>query len=92
MITLEKPKITPQKIARFSYFIVIILAIITIYLLTFFLYENIYLTITQSKDIILLKREVASETVDINKFNQIIQNINQKSIGREINIKYNPFN
>jgi len=89
---INKVKITPQKIAHSLYFMVIILTILTVYFLFFFLYNNIYLTITQSEMIIVLRREVASETVDINKFNQIIQNINQKGTGREINIRYNPFN
>ncbi|MEK7098039.1 MAG: hypothetical protein AAB906_04280 [Patescibacteria group bacterium] len=91
MIKINKTKITPQKIAHFAYFTVIILTIFTAYFLFFFLYENIYQTITQSEIIIVLKKEVASETVDINKFNQIIQNINSKGTGNEINMNRNPF-
>jgi len=84
-------KITPRKITFWFYFFVIISATIILFFVTLFLYKNFYQTITQSKEILILREKVAIETVDIKKFNAIIQKIKQKTTLRNIDKINNPF-
>ncbi len=68
--------------------------IITVLLvLGFFLYGNIYQTITQSEQIIILKQEVAPDIVNMKKFNDVLQKITKKTSLKEIDWKKinNPF-
>ena len=47
-----------------------------------FLYFNLYQTITQADQIILLRREVAPETVDTKKVEAVCTAIDQKTSGK----------
>lgn len=64
-------KIFFSKFASHFYLLVIILAAVTILWLLLFLYQNVYQSITQSKAIVILKQEVAMESIDRPLFDKI---------------------
>lgn len=83
-------KITTRKISRMIYLLIICIIIIIIVFASTFLYTNFYQTITQSKEVLILQQKVVVETVDINKFNQIIEKLTIK-LPRKIGNIRNPF-
>jgi uncharacterized membrane protein len=86
-----KIKLTPQKINQYLYLLIAVIASVATLLITLFLYKNFYKTITQSAAIIILKGKVAPEMIDVNKFNNIIDNLNKKTETRELGEINNPF-
>lgn len=60
-------------------------------LITFFLYKNFYQTITQTKEILILREKVALDMVNIEKFNSIIDKLTKKTAPKELNNITNPF-
>jgi len=76
---IKKIKITPRKITFWFYFIVFNLTLIILIFISLFLYKNLYQSITQSKEIIVLREKVVTETVNINKFNQIMDKLTKKT-------------
>lgn len=86
-----KIKISHQKIKTLIFSGVFILIISSLLYVSSFLYENFYKTITQSEEIKILQKKVAIDTVDIDKFNEIIKKIEEKTnISNNIKIN-NPF-
>lgn len=63
---------------KFLYLAVIALFILSLILVISFLYKNLYQTILSSEEILILKQQIAPETFDINKFNQIIEEMEIK--------------
>lgn len=86
-----KITITQQKINYYLYFGVITIAIVVLILTTSFLYKNFYKTITQSEIILILRSQVASEMVNMEKFETIIEKLDKKTVLRELKITRNPF-
>jgi len=84
-------KFTPKRITFCFYFIVINLSIILFIIITLFLYKNLYQSITQSKEIIILREKVVAETVNINKFNEVIDKFSKKINLKKIENINNPF-
>ncbi len=78
------PQVSVKKMFFIYYVLIIIVSLLILMYLTLFLYKNFYQTITQSEEIILLKKEVASEDVNMNKFEKMISNIEEKQQDREI--------
>lgn len=87
-----KSNIPINKITHYVYFALTIVVVVVFYAISLFLYRNFFLTATQSKVIVILRKDIATETFDINKFNDIINKIRNKTIKRQINIIRNPFN
>src|SRR3989338_4517358 len=81
-IKLKLPKI---KISQsffspiYIYIIIFGLTFATIAVLSWFLYRNLYQTITQSEQIILLKQEVAPDTIDIKTVEEVLNALDQKT-------------
>lgn len=48
-----------------------------------FLYNNFYLVMTQSAEIMNMQKSVPLETLDLNKFEEVIKKIEGKSITKE---------
>lgn len=57
------------------------MAAAVVLVVAFFLYNNVYRTITQSQEVVILKREVAPDAIDIKKVDAIINNIKTKTQG-----------
>lgn len=85
-------KITYREISRCFYGLSIIFIAVIFCLLFLFLYKNFYQTITQAKEIVILKEKVATETIDMEEFNKVINKLNQKIIPPKIPANLNnPF-
>jgi len=80
-LRLSKLKILGFIIGLASYLrlAVVLIALVVFALLAFFLYKNLYLTITQSEEIILLKQEVAPDTIDMDKVNKSLEALEKKA-------------
>ncbi|MFA6254736.1 MAG: hypothetical protein WC675_01730 [Patescibacteria group bacterium] len=75
-------KLKLAKIATSSKTITLIVTLIFIIILGYFggfLYKNIYQTITQSQEIIVMRAEVSPYAINIEKFNDILTAIDKKS-------------
>lgn len=86
-----KIKLSAQKIEKYIYFLLTITALSCLFWASMFLYDKFYLSITQSKEVVVLKEKVAPETIDINAFENIIKNIKEKTGERNAGISSNPF-
>lgn len=70
--------------------IIFIILIILIFV-SLFLYKNFYQTITQTKEILLLRQKVAMDTVDMEKFNVIMDRLTKKTMPKELKNIISPF-
>ena len=86
-----KFKITPKKIIFWLYFLVAATGLSVFGYVSLFLYENFYQTITQSKEILILQKKVAVETIDMKKFDDVMEKIKQKANLHKIKKIDNPF-
>lgn len=71
--------------------IIIVLTIIIFILVSAFLYRNFYQTITQTKQIIVLREKVALFAVNMEKFNLIIDRLTKKTLPKKLDSINNPF-
>jgi len=76
----KKPiKLTPKKLSSLTATIIILITSIILIFISLFLYKNFYQTITQTKEIIILREKVAVDTVNMAKFNIIIDKLTKKT-------------
>lgn len=87
-----KSNIPINKITHYVYFVLTIIVVVAFYAISLFLYKSFYLIATQSEVIAVLRKDIATETFDIDKFNSIINKIKNKAIERKIGAINNPFN
>lgn len=80
-----KIKLNLQKLNLYFYIALAIITLSALFFVSTFLYNNFYQVITQSDVIISLQGKVAQETVDMDKFNLIIKNIDKKTITHQLN-------
>jgi hypothetical protein len=88
-IRIPKLKFSPKYLYALS-----AITIITVLLaLGIFLYKNLYQSITQSEQIIVLKQEVAPDIIDMNKFNNVLDKLSEKINPEKIEWQHlkNPF-
>ncbi|MFA5359415.1 MAG: hypothetical protein WC349_00435 [Patescibacteria group bacterium] len=71
-------KLTPKKLSSLTATAIILITLMILICMSLFLYKNFYQTITQSKEIIILREKVAIDTVNIEKFNIIMEKIEKK--------------
>ncbi|MDO8668783.1 MAG: hypothetical protein Q7K65_00635 [Candidatus Buchananbacteria bacterium] len=72
-------------IVRYLYPATIIVIVITLIILTRFLYNNVYQTIIQAELITDLRKEISDQSLERDKFNQIISNVESKIQTEQIN-------
>ncbi|MBU4455439.1 hypothetical protein KJ586_02930, partial [Patescibacteria group bacterium] len=82
-----KIKITVKKIVSWSYFAIILACLFLFYNICQFFNKNIYQTVIQPEDVSASEITTANETIkiNINKFNDIVEEINKKTAPREAN-------
>lgn len=73
MLKLKLEKIGPVVCLGITIF-----CLLSFILMSLFLYNNFYSAISKTKKILILQEKVANETIDIDKFNKIIENLNKK--------------
>src|SRR3989338_10525554 len=92
---LPKLKLLPILLnQKYWYILLALIALVLISYLGFFIYQNFYRTITQAEEIVVLKQEVAPDTIDTAKVNAVLSAI-QNKISPSQSIKWlevpNPF-
>jgi len=91
MIIKKQINLTPKKLSGLFTLAIILIIIIILSYVSLFLYKNFYQTITQTKEILILKQKVAIDTVDMDKFNLIINRLAAKIIPKKIKAVNSPF-
>jgi len=86
-----KVELDIQKITKYFYLITFVSTITILTYISLFLYNNFYQTIIQSEIILSLQEKVAPETVNMSKFNKLIESLDNKIKGEEAHIIKNPF-
>ncbi|MFH1522272.1 MAG: hypothetical protein ABIE43_00455 [Patescibacteria group bacterium] len=81
-----KLKISSSKIFFYFYSLIIFISLIIFVLVFLFLYKNFYMTITQSEEIITLRREVALDDIDMDKFEKITKEYKEKTKPRSLDV------
>ncbi len=74
-----KIRFSLNKIIRYFYFIIIIICIFVFAWASFFLYEDFYQTIVNTEEALILNQEVIPESIDIDKYNRVIEKIEEKT-------------
>ena len=89
---IKKPlKLIPKKISSWLTLIIIILTLVILVLISLFLYKNFYQTITQTKEILILREKVALDTINLEKFNLIIDKLAKKTAPKQLGDIISPF-
>ncbi|MCG2701123.1 MAG: hypothetical protein V1825_01235 [Candidatus Falkowbacteria bacterium] len=88
---MKKIKLSPKKIILSFYLFIIILSVSSLLYNALFLYKNFYQIITRAEEIEILQETIMIEAVDMEKFNSIIEKINEKTSRRELDKISNPF-
>lgn len=91
MIIKKEIKLTPKKLSSLTASAIILVIFIILILISAFLYKNFYQTITQTKEILILREKVAIDTVDLEKFNLIIDKLTEKAAAKEFKNIVSPF-
>lgn len=84
-------KLTAKKLSNLINAAIIFIILIISTFTSLFLYENFYQTITQTKKIIIIKKEAGIKTVNIKKFNIIIDKLEKKTRPNELKNIISPF-
>ena len=70
---------------RYLYPITIIIIIIALFILIRFLYNNVYQTIIEAELITDLRKEISDQNLEKDKFDKVIDEIEQKTNSEKIN-------
>lgn len=81
--------LSTSKIFKYFYLIISIVCFVIFIFISLFLYQNFYKTITQTEEIMVLRREVATEDINMNLFDRIIDRLSEKVKEREIELDIN---
>jgi uncharacterized membrane protein YvbJ len=82
-------KISISRMFLYFYSSIVIISLIILVCVSLFLYKNFYQTITSSEEILVLRREVAIEDIDMGKFEEIIKKIEEKTKPRPVEYSIN---
>jgi len=78
MMIIKPIELTPKKLSSLTTTAIILITLMILIFMSLFLYKNFYQTITQTKEIVILRKKVAVDTVNIEKFNIIMEKIAKK--------------
>lgn len=90
-ITKKPIKLTPKKLSSLTATIIILITLVILIIVSLFLYKNFYQTITQTKKIMILREKVAIETVNMDKFNIIMNKLAEKTAADNFKNIISPF-
>lgn len=72
-------KISTKTAIKYSFFLVATVSLAAVLYTGIFLYNNFYLIITQSEEVVMLKQKLAIESINITRFQAIIDRIKTKT-------------
>jgi hypothetical protein len=75
----NKFKLSSKKIIKYVMILFFLVSLFLTFYTASYLYNNFYLVITQSEQLVLLKERVSIDTINIKKFESIINNIENKA-------------
>lgn len=84
-------KLTPKKLSGLATAAIIFVTLIILIFLSLFLYKNFYQAITQTKEILILREKVAIDTVNMEKFNIIMNKLAAKTRPHKLKNIISPF-
>jgi hypothetical protein len=84
-------ELTPKKLSSLTTTAIILITLMILIFMSLFLYKNFYQTITQTKEIVILRKKVAVDTVNIEKFNIIMEKIAKKITLNKLKSIASPF-
>lgn len=90
-MTKKQIKLTPKKISNWLTIVTIFLTLVILIFISIFLYKNFYQSITQSKEILILKEKVSPYSVNMQKFNLIIERLTKKTEPKKLDNIISPF-
>lgn len=90
-MTIKLIKLIPKKLSGLTTTAIIFITLVIIISLSLFLYKNFYQAITQTKEIIILREKVALDTVNLEKFNIIMNKLAAKTRPNELKNIISPF-
>ncbi|MFH1583012.1 MAG: hypothetical protein ABIB72_01690 [Candidatus Falkowbacteria bacterium] len=89
---IKKPiKLTPKKLSGLTATAIILMTLVILIFVSLFLYKNFYQIIVQTKEIIILREKVAIDTVNMEKFNIIMDKLTEKTKPNVLKNIINPF-
>jgi len=91
MMTKKQINFTPKTISSWLTVIVVFATIVILIIVSLFLYNNFYQAITQTEEIFILREKVAIDTIDIKKFDLIIERLTKKTAPGEFKNIVSPF-
>ncbi len=84
-------KLTRKKLSNLAAAVIVSAVSAVLIFISLFLYKNFYQTITQTKEILILKEKVAVDMVDMEKFNIIMKKLEEKTKPGEFQNIISPF-
>jgi hypothetical protein len=91
MSSKKQIKLTPKKVTNWITTAIFTITVIILILVSIFLYNNFYQAITQTKKILILKKEVVLDSINMEKFNSIIDELTKKTTPKKVNDLASPF-
>ena len=91
MMTMKPIKLTPKKLSSLTATAIIVITLVILIFVSIFLYNNFYQTITETKEILILREKVAINTVNMEKFNIIIDKLTKKTVPEQLKNIISPF-
>jgi hypothetical protein len=74
--------ISINKLYKYFYLIILFFSFFVFVLIIFFLFNNFYKVITQTEEVLILKKEVAIEDINIDEFDSVIKKFEAKTKDR----------
>lgn len=78
--------ISINKLYKYFYLIILIICFFVFISISGFLYNNFYKIIAQTEEVLILRKEVAIEDINMNEFDSVIKKFEVKTKKRNIKI------
>ena len=91
MSSKKQIKLTPKKVTSWITTAIFTITLAILILVSIFLYYNFYQAITETKEILVLKDTVALDSINMGKFNSIIDELTKKTAPKQLNNITDPF-
>jgi hypothetical protein len=81
--------ISINKLYKYFYLVFLFFCFFVFVLISCFLYNNFYKIIVQTEEVLILRKEVAIEDINMNEFDSVIKKFEVKTKNRNIKININ---
>jgi glycopeptide antibiotics resistance protein len=91
MTAKKQIKLTPKKVSSWIATAIFTITMVVLIFVSIFLYNNFYQAITETKEILVLKDKVALDSINMEKFNSIIDELTKKTTPKKLDNIASPF-